>query len=168
MNRVTKIGFIVVEDLAKHVVEPLARRVFGPGFLAYAVTFGAKGMLPGAYATALFLLREKSYAHVVLVFDADAGGNTGVDRALEIFVSQNLDLAVAALPEGKDPCDLLVEQGPEPFKQALAEAKDALDFKLKQLLSADTTGVEGRRPVQGDGGNRALDPEQGGRAGGII
>src|SRR5882724_6098700 len=72
MNRVTKIGFIVVEDLAKHVVEPLARRVFGPGFLAYAVTFGAKGMLPGAYATALFLLREKSYAHVVLVFDADS------------------------------------------------------------------------------------------------
>jgi DNA primase len=82
---------------------------------------------------------------VVLIFDADAGGNTGVDRALEIFVSQNVDLAIAALPEGKDPCDLLVEQGPEPFKQALAEAKDALDFKLKQLLSADTTGVEGRR-----------------------
>jgi DNA primase len=83
---------------------------------------------------------------VVLIFDADAGGNTGVDRALEIFVSQNVDLAIATLPEGKDPCDFLVEQGrPEPFKQALAEAKDALDFKLKQLLSADTAGVEGRR-----------------------
>jgi len=83
---------------------------------------------------------------VVLVFDADAGGSTGVDRALEIFVGQNVDLAIATLPEGKDPCDLLVEQGPEPFQRALADAKDALDFKLKQLLSADAHhGIEGRR-----------------------
>jgi DNA primase len=84
---------------------------------------------------------------VVLVFDADEGGSTGVDRALEIFVSQNVDLAIATLPEGKDPCDFLVEQGgPEGFKRALAEAKDALDFKLSQLLAAETgTGIEGRR-----------------------
>src|SRR5262249_20346874 len=41
---------------------------------------------------------------VLLVFDADAGGDTGVDRALEVFVSQEMDLKVAALPEGLDPC----------------------------------------------------------------
>src|SRR5438094_272284 len=34
---------------------------------------------------------------VVLVFDADAGGSTGVDRALQIFISQNVDLAIATL-----------------------------------------------------------------------
>ncbi len=45
---------------------------------------------------------------VVLVYDADAGGYTGVDRALEMFVSQDVELAVATLPEGLDPCDLLV------------------------------------------------------------
>ena len=48
---------------------------------------------------------------VVLVFDADAGGDTGVDRALEIFASQEVDLAVATLPDGLDPCDLLVARG---------------------------------------------------------
>src|SRR5207253_8840008 len=85
---------------------------------------------------------------VVLVFDADAGGNTGVDRALEIFISHNVDLAIATLPEGKDPCDLLVEQGAEPFGQALANAVDALDFKLNQLLAADgSTSIEGKRKV---------------------
>src|SRR5216683_2352899 len=83
---------------------------------------------------------------VVLVFDADAGGSTGVDRALQIFVSHNLDLAVATLPEGLDPCDLLAAQGPEPFRAALANAIDALEFKLQQVLAADTNqGVEGRR-----------------------
>src|SRR5438552_12415221 len=83
---------------------------------------------------------------VVLVFDADAGGATGVDRALQIFVSQNVDLAIATLPQGLDPCDLLVERGSEPFSAALTGAVDALDFKLQQVLASETAqGVDGRR-----------------------
>jgi DNA primase len=83
---------------------------------------------------------------VVLVFDADAGGNTGVDRALEIFASQDVDLAIATLPEGLDPCDLLVRDGPDTFRAALANAADALEFKLNQVLAAEEgRGVEGRR-----------------------
>ena len=104
---------------------------------------------------------------VVLVFDADAGGSTGVDRALEIFVSQNVDLAIAALPEGKDPCDFLVERGAEPFRQALTNAVDALDFKLNQLLTTDgSTSIEGRRKaVEAVLGVIALAPEIPGEAG---
>jgi DNA primase len=83
---------------------------------------------------------------VVLVFDADAGGSTGVDRALQIFVSHNLDLAIATLPMGLDPCDLLVAQGAQPFREALANAVDALEFKLQQVLAGETNhSVEGRR-----------------------
>jgi DNA primase len=81
---------------------------------------------------------------VVLVFDADAGGEGGVDRALEIFASQEVDLAVAALPDGLDPCDLLVARGAEPFRQALEGAADALEFKLRRVM-AGNDGVEGRR-----------------------
>jgi DNA primase len=86
---------------------------------------------------------------VVLVYDADAGGFTGVDRALEIFVSQDVELAVATLPEGLDPCDLLVRpEGVETFKQILTSAIDALDFKLNRLLEKDGAGsVEGTRRV---------------------
>lgn len=83
---------------------------------------------------------------VVLLFDADAGGDTGVDRALEIFVSQNVDLAVATLPEGMDPCDFLLKCGPEAFRSALTDAVDALEFKLTQVLSNEAAqGIEGRR-----------------------
>ena len=86
---------------------------------------------------------------VVLVYDADAGGLTGVDRALEIFVSHDVELAVATLPEGLDPCDLLVRPGgAETFKQILTSASDALDFKLNRLLERDVTAsVEGTRRV---------------------
>ncbi|HLJ96762.1 MAG TPA: DNA primase [Gemmataceae bacterium] len=101
---------------------------------------------------------------VVLVFDADAGGSTGVDRALQIFVSHNTDLAIATLPEGLDPCDLLLEQGPEAFRAALANAVDALEFKLQQVLAAPTAqGVEGRRrAVDSVLGVIALAPEMAG------
>src|SRR5262249_22745947 len=83
---------------------------------------------------------------VVLVFDADAGGATGVDRALEVFVSQDVELKVATLAPGLDPCDLVVQQGPEPLRAALTNAVDVLEFKLNSVLArAGAEGVEGRR-----------------------
>jgi DNA primase len=83
---------------------------------------------------------------VVLVFDADAGGDTGVDRALEVFVSMEMDLRVATLPEGLDPCDLLVRHGPESFQSALTKAEDVLEFKLSRVCTQnDLRTVEGRR-----------------------
>jgi len=81
---------------------------------------------------------------VVLVFDADAGGETGVDRALELFINCDVDLRIAVLPEGFDPCDLLVNQGAEPFRKVLANATDALDFKINHLLEAAGDSVEAR------------------------
>jgi len=106
---------------------------------------------------------------VILVFDADAGGDTGADRALQIFASQNVDLAVATLPEGLDPCDLLVERGPEPFLAALANAVDALEFKLDQVLKREAAGgVEGkRRAVDAVLSVLALSPEMPGQDGAI-
>jgi DNA primase len=84
---------------------------------------------------------------VVLVYDADAGGLTGVDRALETFVANDVELAVATLPDGLDPCDLLVRPGGiETFKQVLASATDALDFKLNKLVERGATAsVEATR-----------------------
>jgi DNA primase len=83
---------------------------------------------------------------VVLVFDADEGGEKGVDRALEVFVSHDLDLRVATLPDGLDPCDLLVAQGPEPFRKALDGAIDVLDYKLQRVWAREASqGIEGQR-----------------------
>jgi DNA primase len=106
---------------------------------------------------------------VVLVFDADAGGETGVDRALEIFASHDVDLSIATLPEGLDPCDLLLQQGAEAFRQALDGAVDALEFKLNQVLSrGGPQGVEEtRRAVDAVLGIIALAPPLPGQAGAI-
>lgn len=106
---------------------------------------------------------------VVLVFDADAGGDTGVDRALQLFASQDMDLAVATLPEGLDPCDLLVRDGPAPFVRVLESAVDALEFKLSQQVARqDVATVEGaRRVVDGVLGVIALANALPGEAGAV-
>ena len=104
----------------------------------------------GTALTGTHLQQLRRYApRVVLVYDADEGGMTGVDRALELFVGQDVELKIAVLPEGLDPCDLLVRPGgPEEFKQLLANAQDALEFKLNRLLQkGDATSVEGGRRV---------------------
>jgi DNA primase len=106
---------------------------------------------------------------VVLVFDADQGGDSGVDRALEVFVSHDVELKVAALPAGLDPCDLLVQEGPEPFQAALTNAVDVLEFKLNRVLGlAPQESVEGRRrAVEELLRVIALAPEMPGQAGAV-
>jgi DNA primase len=108
------------------------------------------GQVVATMGTALNARHVQKLRHfaprVVLVFDADAGGVTGVDRALEIFAGHDLDLAIATLPDGLDPCDLLVQQGPDPFRKVLESAVDALEFKLNQVLPAGATpGIEEQR-----------------------
>jgi DNA primase len=90
-------------------------------------------------------------ARVVLVFDADAGGEGGVDRALEVFVANDLDLRIATLPEGLDPCDLFVkfgrEEGTRIFLEAVEQkAIDVFEHKLQRVWAKHASGgLEGQR-----------------------
>src|SRR5262249_37028630 len=86
---------------------------------------------------------------------------------LEIFVSQEVDLTIATLPEGLDPCDLLVARGPQPLLDALGGAVDALDFKLQRVLEKDTGGEGRRRAVDAVLGGIALAPEMTEQAGAV-
>jgi len=117
----------------------------------------------GTALTLTHVTQLRRYApRVVLVYDADAGGMNGVDRALELFVSQDVELAVATLPDGLDPCDLLVQPGGvDVFTNALRTAQDALEFKLNLLWEKESghTSVEGqRRTVDAILGIMALAP----------
>lgn len=81
---------------------------------------------------------------VVLVFDADEGGTTGVDRALELFIRHDVHLTIAALPDSLDPCDWLTASGPDGFRKALETAVDALEYKLDRLIDKESaSGVTG-------------------------
>lgn len=71
---------------------------------------------------------------IVLLFDGDQAGEGAANRALELFLTQPVEIAIASLPRGMDPDEFLLANGPEAFNQILTEATDALSYKWKQLV----------------------------------
>ncbi|HEX3358918.1 MAG TPA: DNA primase, partial [Tepidisphaeraceae bacterium] len=70
---------------------------------------------------------------IVLLFDADTAGDLAVNRAVELFLTQPIEIAIASMPEGVDPDEYLLEHGADGFAKMLANASDALTYKWKQL-----------------------------------
>ena len=71
---------------------------------------------------------------VVVVFDADPAGRKAADRAAEIAMKSHLDVLLAVMPDGTDPCEFLSEKPPEEFEELLISAKPALLFKWEITL----------------------------------
>ncbi|MGD0541714.1 MAG: DNA primase, partial [Tepidisphaeraceae bacterium] len=71
---------------------------------------------------------------IVLLFDGDRAGEGAANRALELFLTEPVEIAIATLPEGMDPDEFLLARGAEAFNKVLAGATDALSYKWKQLV----------------------------------
>ncbi len=86
---------------------------------------------------------------VVLMYDSDIAGMEAANRALEVCLSQRLDIKLGFVPEGKDPCDFLLAAGKEAFDRIVEEATDVLQFKWDRLRAAfeGDDSLAGRRTV---------------------
>ncbi len=86
----------------------------------------------------------------VLVFDSDIAGTEAANRALEVCISQHIDIKIACIPGHKDPCDYLLSAGKEKFEQLISSAVDVFGFKwdrLTQSLGKNDTIVERKAAV---------------------
>jgi DNA primase len=82
---------------------------------------------------------------VVLALDADRAGADAMIRAQRVAGSRDMDLLVAAMPEGEDPADMLAAGEIERFKQLVDEAIDLPSFRVRTALGrADTGSLRGR------------------------
>jgi DNA primase len=70
---------------------------------------------------------------IVLLFDADEAGETAVNRAVELFMTQPVDFAVATMPDGTDPDEFLMQQGAEAFSRLLTDAPSVLNYLFRQF-----------------------------------
>ena len=73
---------------------------------------------------------------VVLIFDSDAAGIEAANRALEVCLSQRIDIKLASVPQAKDPCDFLLTAGKEQFERLADEAVDVFRFKWNRLMES--------------------------------
>jgi len=106
---------------------------------------------------------------VILLFDADKAGESAADRSVEVFAGEgdeelpgitqsgaihrsfvavfdaNVDVRVATTEAGSDPCDYLLERGPEAFLARIDAARDLFEVKLDMACRKhDMATTEGR------------------------
>jgi DNA primase len=70
---------------------------------------------------------------IVLLFDADEAGNVAVDRSVELFLTKEVEIAVASMPDGVDPDEYFMQHGAAGFDKLINEAKDVLSYKWSQM-----------------------------------
>lgn len=97
-------------------------------------------------------LLSRYATEAVLVFDADTAGSAAAERALEIFLAQQVHVRVATVPEGKDPCDYCLTRGGQAFADLVAQAPDALHYvwqkRLEQVRAAGDNLAARRAAVE--------------------
>jgi len=82
---------------------------------------------------------------VVLVFDQDEAGQKSAMRSIEVLLNEDIEIRVASLPTGQDPCDYIVAHGGARFRRRLDESQGFFEFRLQAARRRHGTDtVEGR------------------------
>lgn len=83
---------------------------------------------------------------IIISYDGDFAGQKAAVKGLEILSEEGLDVKVAVMPEGKDPDDVIKEQGADGYRKILFNAMPLVDFKLDVLKKTfDLSTVDGKR-----------------------
>jgi DNA primase len=70
---------------------------------------------------------------VILCYDNDGPGRTALNRAIELFRNTNLKVRIPALTGGKDPDEILKNQGIDRFKAMLESSSNEIEYKILNL-----------------------------------
>lgn len=81
-----------------------------------------------------FELLKKFSSRVILMFDADDAGKGATERGFGIHHRIGLEVMVAPLPPGRDPADVVKEDGPEGIQKIIEGAQPLMLFKLEQTV----------------------------------
>jgi DNA primase len=82
---------------------------------------------------------------VLLALDADSAGQEAMLRAAGLAAKRKLELRVVALPEGKDPAELVQAQGAGAIERAVEESVPFVRFRVQRVLDGGDHGSpEGR------------------------
>ena len=78
---------------------------------------------------------------VVLAFDADAGGRRATLASLPILLEAQLRVRVVPMAGGRDPDDVIREEGGDAFREAIRKAPDFVEFLVQEALQQVAAGA---------------------------
>jgi len=94
----------------------------------------AAGLGTALTADAARLLRRLGVP-VLLLYDGDTAGRRAAERAADAFLAEGVEGAVALLPAGRDPADLLLEEGVDALEEVLDGAQDLWSYRVDAVLA---------------------------------
>src|SRR3989338_6666853 len=78
----------------------------------------------------------KRYASkAVMIYDPDAAGELATLRSLDIFLEEEMEVRIAALPQGDDPDLFVRKNGIAGMRERIEQSKTLFDYKLSILKS---------------------------------
>ncbi|MBR2338833.1 MAG: DNA primase [Clostridia bacterium] len=69
----------------------------------------------------------------VLIFDADAAGQKGAQRAISLLRDTGINVRLVSIPDGKDPDEFIRKNGAERFKLLVERSANDVEYRLMEL-----------------------------------
>jgi DNA primase len=80
----------------------------------------------------LGLIRRLS-SNIIFAYDGDSAGIRAVNRSSLIALALDMQVKVAIMPEGKDPADIIMEDGNK-WKEIIKNSVDIINFHLNRII----------------------------------
>ncbi|MEY3205330.1 MAG: primase [Planctomycetota bacterium] len=73
---------------------------------------------------------------IVLVLDGDDAGRRRANEVLDVLLAEPIDVRIARLPSGVDPCEFILERGRDAFEALADAAGDPLEYRMDEALAS--------------------------------
>jgi DNA primase len=137
-------------DLARAAAAKAGRMILVEGYtdalaLHQAGVTNAVGIMGTSFTEEQLAELERVVTSLELCLDADSAGQQAVLRAARLAAGRSIELRVIVLPEGSDPADLLLSEGPDALRERVAASVPFVAFEVDRILArSDTSSAEGR------------------------
>ena len=82
---------------------------------------------------------------VIVNYDPDTAGQTATERSISLFLEQDFEVRVLALPGKADPDKFIREQGAEAYLKLVKESPPYVDYLIARARHMDLTTGEGKQ-----------------------
>jgi DNA primase len=137
-------------DLARSAAAKAGRMILVEGYtdviaLHQAGVRNAVGIMGTSLTREQVRELERLVTVLELCLDADRAGQAAMLRAAELAAGSRLELRVVPLPPGKDPGDVIGDEGPEALRELVARSDPFVVFAVERILEAGDLGsAEGK------------------------
>ncbi|HLW37512.1 MAG TPA: DNA primase [Candidatus Eremiobacteraceae bacterium] len=94
--------------------------------------------------------------NLYLCFDGDAAGQAATARSIDMLAEEGLQVRVASLPQGRDPDEIVLQDGAQAFAALIEQSQRWIDFKIELACSRIASRFANKRDIAREAMNVVL------------